>query len=247
MFGQGTQRRFFCVLPVDMLYLIPTLLAPDTRDTLSPQVIRTVERLEVFLVEHPKTARRFMRICSREKDLDAITLFVLNKKTEAAELQRFLDSLPSGTEVGVLSEAGCPGVADPGAQAVAYAHRKGWPVMPLVGASSILLALMGSGFSGQRFAFHGYLPIRQPARNNALRKLEQESRKHQQTQLFMETPYRNNAFLKDLLRSLHPETQLCIAADLTAPNAFIRTLTVREWQKQTPDIHKRPAMFALHA
>ncbi|MEM6297133.1 MAG: SAM-dependent methyltransferase [Bacteroidota bacterium] len=230
------------------LYLIPSFLAPDTFDTLSSEITTVIERLDTFLVEHPKTARRFMRKLSRTKDLDAISLFVLNKKTEIQELHQFLERLPETTEeIGIISEAGCPGVADPGAKAVAYAHKKEWDVIPLVGPSSILLALMGSGFSGQKFAFHGYLPIKSPERKAELKRLEKESRQQRQTQIFMETPYRNNAFLEDLMKTLQPQTRLCIAADLTAPTAFLQTHSIQDWKNKLPDLHKRPTIFLIFA
>lgn len=229
------------------LYLIPSFLSPEATQTLSAEIPPLLERLTVFLVEHPKTARRFMRSVSKTKNLDALELFVLNKKTDEAALHAFLDKLETDAEVGVISEAGCPGVADPGAKAVAYAHRKSWEVVPLVGPSSILLALMGSGMSGQRFAFHGYLPIKPNERKAAMKKLEKESQKLRQTQIFMETPYRNTTFLDDLLKTLHPETRLCIAADLTASNAFLQTRRVKAWQKNKPELHKRPAIFLLEA
>ncbi len=230
------------------LYLIPSFLAPDTFETLSAEVTTVIKRLDTFLVEHPKTARRFMRKLSRTKDLDALSLFILNKKTETHALQLFLENLPKDTkEIGVISEAGCPGVADPGAKAVAYAHTKGWEIVPLVGPSSILLALMGSGFSGQKFAFHGYLPIKSSERKSVLKQLEKESNRLRQTQIFMETPYRNNAFLEDVIKTLQPQTQLCIAADLTAPTAFLRTRSIQDWKNKLPDLHKRPTIFLIFA
>ncbi|MGF1532421.1 MAG: SAM-dependent methyltransferase [Bernardetiaceae bacterium] len=229
------------------LYLIPTPIAPDQGQVLG-YLAPLLEVLEVFLVEHPKTARRFIRSLCPTKDLNALQLFVLDKRTTRAELYQFLETLPQDVRVGVLSEAGCPGIADPGALAVAYAHQHGWEVVPLVGPSSILLALMASGLNGQGFSFHGYLPIKETERLQSIQKLERTSAKNGYAQLFIETPYRNQALFGLLLRSLAPTTRLCVAADIGATSALIRTRSVAQWKNETsPEIHKRPAIFILQA
>ena len=172
-----------------------------------------------------------------------MSFYLLDKDTPPSETRAQLRVVQQGQDAGVLSEAGCPGVADPGAVAVAMAHQMGISVVPLVGPSSILLALMGSGFSGQSFVFHGYLPIDKAERAKALRRLEREARSQRQTQIFMETPFRNNQLLGDILQHAQPDTLLCIASQLTAPDEFIRTLTVQAWKKHPPDLHKKPTIF----
>jgi len=230
------------------LFLIPTVLAPGTAaEVLAPQVRDTIGRLDYFFAENLRTARRFISELKTGRAIDTLTFFELHKDTPERETAEQLQRLrEAGHDAGVLSEAGCPGVADPGAVAVRLAHRLGLRVAPLVGPSSILLALMGSGFSGQSFAFHGYLPIDKAERAKAVRHLEKEAQQRDQTQIFMETPYRNNALLEELLRTCGPNTPLCIASQLTAPDQFIRTLTVREWQRQPPDLHKKPTVFLLY-
>ncbi|MGA0558185.1 SAM-dependent methyltransferase [Larkinella sp. VNQ87] len=229
------------------LYLIPTVLAENTAEqVLSPQIRAVVGQTKVFFVENVRTARRFISSLKTGVVIDELTFYELNKDTPetetAGQLRRLL---LEQQDAGILSEAGCPGVADPGAVAVRLAHQMGWRVWPLVGPSSILLALMASGMSGQSFAFHGYLPIEKPARLQQIRQLEQDARKRDQTQIFMETPYRNNALLADLLATCHPETRLCIACHLTADDELIRTLSIREWKTQVPDLHKKPSLFLL--
>jgi 16S rRNA (cytidine1402-2'-O)-methyltransferase len=230
------------------LFLIPTVLAPGTAaEVLAPQVRETIGRLDYFFAENLRTARRFISELKTGRAIDTLTFFELHKDTPERETAEQLQRLQeAGHDAGVLSEAGCPGVADPGAVAVRLSHRLGLRVAPLVGPSSILLALMGSGFSGQSFAFHGYLPIDKAERAKAVRQLEKEAQQRDQTQIFMETPYRNHALLEELLRTCQPNTPLCIACQLTAPDQFIRTLTVREWQRQPPDLHKKPTVFLLY-
>lgn len=229
------------------LFLIPTVLAPGTSgQVLAPQVRETIGRLDYFFTENVRTARRFISELKTGRAIDDITFYELHKDTPERETAAHLQRLSEGLDAGVLSEAGCPGVADPGAVAVRLAHRLGIRVAPLVGPSSILLALMGSGFSGQSFAFHGYLPIDRGERARAVRQLEKEALQKDQTQIFMETPYRNNQLLEELLRTCGPQTPLCIASQLTAPDQIIRTLTVREWQQQPPDLHKKPTVFLLY-
>ncbi|RYU97537.1 SAM-dependent methyltransferase [Emticicia agri] len=226
------------------IFLIPTILAPDTQNSvLSPQIIEVVTNLNTFFVEDLRTARRFISSLKLGKVIDDLTFYELNKDTPQEQTLAQLKKL--NADAGIISEAGCPGIADPGAVAVGFAHQLGYKVRPLVGPSSILLALMASGFNGQSFTFHGYLPIDKATKIKSLKNLEQTAKTKQQTQIFMETPYRNNQLLEDALQNLHPETMLCIAADITAEDELIKTLSVREWKKQKPDLHKKPAIFLL--
>lgn len=228
------------------LFLIPTILAEGTaQQVLSPQVLDVVSQLNFFFAEELRTARRFVSSLRLGRVIQDLTFFELNKKTPEADTAAQLRKLPAGEDIGVLSEAGCPGVADPGAVAVRLAHRMGMKVVPLVGPSSILLALMASGLSGQSFAFHGYLPIDQAARKKTLIQLERESRERHQTQIFMETPFRNNHLLATLLEACQPDTLLCIASNVTSPEEYIRTQTVQQWRKQKIDLHKKPTIFLI--
>ena len=232
---------------VGTLYLIPSVLAPDTADLVIPEEVRLrVQQLDYFLVEELRTARRFVKSVCPEKVIEEQEFVQLNKDTPTEEIEKMMAAVVSGRNAGVISEAGCPGIADPGAEAVKIAHKHGITVMPLVGPSSILLALMGSGFSGQSFAFHGYLPIDRKPRTTAIKQLEKEMRAKDQTQIFMETPYRNNQLLADLLEQLAPDTKLCIAANLTGPDQLIRTRSIKEWQRQLVNLHKQPVIFLLY-
>lgn len=226
------------------LYLIPTILAEGTQnDVLSPQIRDAVQHLDVFFVENIRTARRFISSMKLGKVIDELTFIELNKDTPEIETVASLRTLSKNA--GVISEAGCPGVADPGAVAVRIAHELGIRVVPLVGPSSILLALMASGMSGQSFAFHGYLPIDKAQRKKALQSLERNARQYQQTQIFMETPFRNNQLLEAVIEACSPDLALCIAANVTAPDELIRTLPVGKWKAQKPDLHKIPAIFLI--
>jgi len=231
------------------LYLLPTPLADQTADqVLSPQVREIVRRVDAYLVENVRTARRFISSLGTGRVIDELRFFDLHKDTPETDTRSQLSELfAQGTDAAVLAEAGCPGVADPGAVAARLAHGMGWRVAPLVGPSSLLLALMASGLNGQSFAFHGYLPIDKAERAKALRQLEKEARQRRQTQLFIETPYRNQALLGDILAHCQPDTQLCVACNLTAPDEYIRTGSVRDWRKMTPlpDLHKKPTVFLL--
>ncbi|TPG64531.1 SAM-dependent methyltransferase [Hymenobacter nivis] len=230
------------------LYLIPTPLADDTAaQVLPPQVVAAVTRLPYFLVENARTARRFVKSVAPARVIEEIRFGVIDKDSTPAEVRAALEPLlREGLDAGVLSEAGCPGIADPGAALAAEAHRLGLPVVPLVGPSSLLLALMASGLNGQQFAFHGYLPIEKGPRATAIKALEREAQQRQQSQLFIETPYRNGALFLDLLAHLQPATRLCVAADVTGAGEFIRTLPVAEWRKQpAPELHKIPTVFVL--
>jgi len=226
------------------LYLIPTILAEGTQnDVLSPQIKDALQHLDVFFVENIRTARRFISSLKLGRVIDELTFIELNKDTPEAETIASLRNLSKSA--GVLSEAGCPGVADPGAVAVRIAHELEIRVVPLVGPSSILLALMASGMSGQSFAFHGYLPIDKAQRKKALQNLERNARQYQQTQIFMETPFRNNQLLEAVIEACSPDLALCIAANVTAPDELIRTMPVRKWKTQKPDLHKIPAIFLI--
>ncbi len=231
------------------LFLIPTILAPDTQESvLPPQIKEVVGELNVFFVEELRTARRFISSLKlnterRPKVIDEITFYELNKDTPPSETLVQLKNLKS--DAGIISEAGCPGIADPGAVVVGFAHKLGHKVVPLVGPSSILMALMASGFNGQSFTFHGYLPIDKQLKVKALCDLEQVAKKKNQTQIFMETPFRNNQLLEDVLQNLHSETLLCIACNITAQDEFIKTLPIKEWRKSKPDLHKKPVIFLI--
>jgi len=229
------------------LYLIPTTLGEMNPEEVLPVTIkRTIELIDFYIVENEKTARRFIKSVYPEKKQPDLHLFALNKHTEESEHHAFIKPLLEGKNMGLMSEAGCPGVADPGAVIVKLAHEKGIQVIPLVGPSSILLAMMASGMNGQSFTFNGYLPIDKSEKKSALKNLEKWSLEKNQSQLFIETPYRNNKLLEDLLQILHPSTLLCIACDITLPTEFIRTLPVQQWKKNKVDLHNRPCIFILH-
>ncbi len=229
------------------LYLIPTLLADDTADRVLPPHIRDViQKTDAFFVENARSGRRFIASLKTTRIIDETTFFDLDKDTPPVDTRRQIQELTERKRnAGVLSEAGCPGVADPGAVLVGMAHALGWRVEPLVGPSSILLALMASGLNGQSFVFHGYLPIERQDRARALKFLEKEAQERHQTQIFMETPYRNDALFADTLANCQPNTRLCVACNLTAPDAFIKMMTVREWKSQVPDLRKKPTVFLL--
>ena len=230
------------------LYLIPTLLGEtEPLEVLPLSIKRVVEGLDFFIVENERSARRFIKKLTPRKSQDQLQLFLLNKYTEPELLPEYLAPCLKGHSVGVLSEAGCPAVADPGAVIVRLAHQKGIQVIPLVGPSSLLLALMASGMNGQNFAFNGYLPIDLHERRVRIKELEKRSGELGQSQLFMETPYRNDKLFSELLQILRKDTRLCVAADLTLKTEFIRTLTVEQWKSQQPDLNKRPAIFVIQA
>ncbi|PRX49680.1 SAM-dependent methyltransferase [Salegentibacter salegens] len=226
------------------LYLIPTTMgAANPMQVLPQQVKEIMENLDIFIAENEKTARRHVKQLLPEKQQSSLQFFHLNKFTEASEIPSFLNDCKEGKDIGLLSEAGCPGVADPGAEIVKIAHNEGIQVIPLVGPSSILLAMMGSGMNGQRFTFNGYLPIDKKERKKEIKDLERLSFEKQEAQIFIETPYRNNKLLEDLLQLLNPTTRLCVACDLTLPTEYIVTKPVSEWKKTKTDLHKRPAIF----
>tara|TARA_B100002049_G_scaffold236731_1_gene224344 strand:+ start:1127 stop:1852 length:726 start_codon:yes stop_codon:yes gene_type:complete len=226
------------------LYLIPTTMgAANPMQVLPIQVKEIMEDLDIYIAENEKTARRHIKQLLPEKQQSILKFFSLNKFTEATEIPSFLNDCKEGKDIGLLSEAGCPGVADPGAEIVKIAHSEGIQVIPLVGPSSILLAMMGSGMNGQRFTFNGYLPIDKKERKKEIKDLERLSSEKQEAQIFIETPYRNNKLLEDFLHLLHPTTRLCVACDLTLPTEYIVTKPVSEWSKTKTDLHKRPAIF----
>lgn len=231
------------------LYLIPVPLGPMApASCLTPQVLETLRPLTHFVVEQAKTARAFLKAAGTDQPLQALQLEELNEHTRPDALERLLAPLRAGHDVGLLSEAGCPAVADPGANLVALAQQEGIRVIPLIGPSSLLLALMASGLNGQRFAFQGYLPARELDRNKALRELETESRKRQMTQLFIETPYRNRAMFDAILQTCNPATRLCVATDLSLPGEQVITRSIVQWKKQTPpELERRPTVFLLLA
>ncbi len=229
------------------LFLIPVPLGPTPpAESLPANVLATIRPLSHFVVEQAKTARAFLKAAGTDQPLQALQLEELNEHTRPEALERLLAPLKAGADVGLLSEAGCPAVADPGANLVALAQKQNIRVVPLIGPSSLLLALMASGLNGQRFAFQGYLPAKEIERSKALRELESESRKRQQTQIFIETPYRNRQMFDAILQSCHPGTRLAVATDLTLPGESVLTRTIQQWKKQTPpDIERRPTVFLM--
>ncbi|HJC95823.1 MAG TPA: SAM-dependent methyltransferase [Candidatus Phocaeicola gallinarum] len=229
------------------LYLLPVTLGDTPVDKVLPAYNREVIRgIKHFIVEDVRSARRFLKKVDAEINIDELTFYPLNKHTSAEEVSGYLKPLEGGAPMGVISEAGCPAVADPGADVVAIAQRKNLRVVPLVGPSSILLSVMGSGFNGQSFAFHGYLPIEPGERTKRLKELESRIYTESQTQLFIETPYRNNKMAEEILRTCRPQTKLCIAANLTCDGEYIRTKSVKEWKGKLPDLNKIPCIFLLY-
>lgn len=228
------------------LYLIPVTLGDTPIEKVLPSYNKEVIlNIKHFIVEDIRTARRFLKKVEQSIDIDTLTFYPLNKHTSAEDLSGYLQPLAGGQSMGVISEAGCPAIADPGADVVAIAQRKGLKVVPLVGPSSILLAVMGSGFNGQSFAFHGYLPIEPGERTKKLKMLEQRAYTEKQTQLFIETPYRNHKMVEDILQNCRPQTKLCIAANLTCEGEYIKTRTVKDWKNRVPDLSKIPCIFLL--
>lgn len=230
------------------LYLIPTPLGnTDPREVLPDIIKDLIARIDHYIVENEKTARHFIKKVHPEKAQAALDIKTLNKYTDPASLPSYLKPCLQGFPVGVVSEAGCPGVADPGAEIVRIAHEKNIPVVPLAGPSSLIMALMASGMNGQCFAFNGYLPIPSEERRAAIKNLERISKEKAQSQLIIETPYRNPKLLAELLRTLHKTTRLCIACDITLPTEYIKTRAVQEWRKTFPELNKRPALFIIQA
>jgi 16S rRNA (cytidine1402-2'-O)-methyltransferase len=234
-------------MPLGTLYLIPVPLADDAAaKSFTSYLVDTINSIKEYIVENEKTARRFLKEAGLKTPQSELLIHDYGKHNRADGTAAFFKGLQAGNDVGLMSEAGCPGVADPGAELVEKAHRMGIKVVPLVGPSAILMALMASGFSGQSFTFHGYLPIDKAARSKKIKELEMLSEKNDQTQLFIETPFRNNPMLEEILKTAHPKTRLCIACDITAATEFIQTKTIADWQKKVPELHKRPAIFLIY-
>jgi 16S rRNA (cytidine1402-2'-O)-methyltransferase len=230
------------------LYLIPSTLGTEQAlPFLAPETVNIILKIDHFIVENLRSARRFLRKCGYDKDFDEVSFYELNRHTNVAEIPSFLSPAKKGYDIGIISEAGVPAVADPGSEIVELAHRYRIQVVPLIGPSSILLALMASGLNGQGFTFKGYLPRKQNERIRALKALEKDSKKTGYTQIFMDTPYRNIALLEDIVEYLSPTTLLCIAINLTHPNEKIITQEISEWRKSNVSLHKKPAMFLLLA
>ncbi len=229
------------------LYLIPvTLGETEIGQVLPPYNHDVIVGIKHFIVENIRSARRFLKKTEKAIDIDQLTFYELNRHTDRKFIGEYLEPLKKGQPVGIISEAGCPAIADPGADVVAIAQSRGYKVVPLVGPSSIIMSVMASGFNGQSFAFNGYLPVEVPQRIKALKKLEQKVQNENQTQLFIETPYRNAKMIETILNALNPKTKLCIAAGITCPEEYIKTLTVADWKKQKlPELGKIPAIFLL--
>ena len=229
---------------IGKLYLIPTRLGDQPPLEVLPLSIRkTITDVNHFIVENEKVARRFIKKIVPTKSQNKLEINLLNKFTQDIEIPEFLKPCSDGHDVGLMTDAGCPGIADPGAKVVAFAHRQDIAVVPLVGPSSIILAMMASGLNGQNFAFNGYLPIDKSDLKKRIKQLEKHAEQNQQAQIFIETPYRNEQLFQMFLETLKPQTRLCVAVDLTLNTEFIKTKTIVEWQREIPDWHKRPAIF----
>ena len=229
------------------LYLIPVTLGESSIDqVLPPYNTEIISNLSHFIVENVRSARRFLKKCNPEIDINLLTFYELNKHTLKEDVSSYLSPLKLGESIGVISEAGCPAIADPGADVVAIAQRNGYKVVPLVGPSSILMALMASGFNGQSFAFHGYLPIESGERIKKLKLLETRAYNEDQTQIFIETPYRNNKLTEDILQHCKSHTKLCIAMNISCENEYIVTQKVSAWKNSLPKMHKQPCVFLIY-
>jgi len=230
------------------LYLIPTSLGDGALNKVLPeQSLNIINQITYYIVENIRTARRFLVKAKIEHKIDDLTFYELNKHSNPRDYHNYLSAAQKGEHIGIISEAGCPGIADPGADIVEIAHEKNIKVVPMVGPSSIFLALMASGMNGQSFAFNGYLPVKNPQRVKQLKNDEQHSKSENQSQIYIEAPYRNRALLSDMLEQLKPTTKLCIAVDITLETELIKTKTVKDWKKRVPEINKRPAIFIIHA
>jgi 16S rRNA (cytidine1402-2'-O)-methyltransferase len=226
------------------LYLIPSVLEESATETIAPYIMDAVKKCQIIFAENERTARRFLKSICKEIAIDDYEWFTIHK-AEHEVLQSFKQKITAGKNIAIISEAGCPGIADPGQILIAAAQEMNATIKPLVGPSSILLALMASGMNGQQFEFVGYLPIDNLERNKAITALENTSKNKNSTQIFIETPYRNNQLLENLLKTCKPSTRLCIAAELTGPNEFIKTKTIADWKKEKTDFHKKPVIFLL--
>lgn len=229
------------------LYLIPTTLGDNEPLEVLPYSVRLIiEELDHFIVENQKTARRFIKRIVPKKSQPSLVLKSIDKYADALEVTKYLDICEEGISIGLLSEAGVPAIADPGSELVKLAHQKNIQVVPLVGPSSIILAMMASGMNGQSFTFNGYLPIDSFERKKSIKQLEKLSFEKNQSQIFIETPYRNGKMLDDLKSALSSQTDLCIASDITLPTEYIKTLTIERWKREQPNLHKRPTIFIIH-
>jgi 16S rRNA (cytidine1402-2'-O)-methyltransferase len=230
------------------VYLIPSVIADGTQSAVIPPSVRDIlPSVSYFLVENDRTARRFLSSLKVYESIEPLVFEVLDKDTDPISMAELFRPVSEGRNVGVISEAGCPGVADPGALAVAYAHQNDFAVVPLVGPSSLVLSLMASGLNGQRFAFHGYLPVESKNLISGIKEYERESKQKKQTQIFIETPYRNNQLMSALMKTLHEETSLTVALDLTGENELVKTYSVRQWKTINPQFPKLPAVFLFLA
>lgn len=231
-----------------ILYLFPTTLGESGLNHILPQFnIGKIAEIKNFIVEDIRTARRFIKKCNPVANIDELTFFVLNQHTSPDEITSFLKPLKNGQDTGLISEAGCPAIADPGADVVSIAQELNIQVVPLIGPSSILLALMASGFNGQSFSFNGYLPIDTKEKQKMLKKMESRIFQEKQSQIFIETPYRNIKTVEDIIAWGHPALKLCIAVDITLQTEYIKTKDLKAWTKKLPDLHKRPAIFILYS
>ncbi len=228
------------------IYLIPIPIANEALHTLSPQIANTVPGIKHFFVEDLRTARRFLKLADKTIVIDELQFSEIDKHS-GPDLNTFRNWIKQGHTIGIMSEAGCPGIADPGAELVAIAHQLNANVIPLTGPNSLILALMASGLNGQSFCFSGYLPVKEPARGQRIKQLENNSKKENQTQLFIETPYRNNNMLDDLLKHCNDSTRICIAQNITGANEYIKTRTAAQWKANKPQLEKAPAVFLLLA
>lgn len=229
------------------IYLIPVTLGETSIEKVLPSYNREIiVSIKHYIVENIRSARRFLKKTEHSINIDELTFFELNKHTDLKQIETYLNPLKEGNDIGIISEAGCPAIADPGADIVNIAQKKGIAVVPLVGPSSILMALMGSGFNGQSFAFHGYLPIDAKDRTHRIKQLEQRIYNEHQTQIFIETPYRNHKLAEDLIKGCTPSTKLCIAMNITCEDEFIKTLPIKSWEKNLPDMNKKPCVFLIY-
>lgn len=229
------------------LYLLPNLLGETTVERVIPgDVIDVIKHIRIFATENIKNTRRYLKKIDKAINIDELTFLDLNEHSDIKDIETYIPYLKDN-DMGIISEAGCPGIADPGAELVALAHRHNYQVVPLVGPSSILLALIASGCNGQNFSFNGYLPVNRSERVKALKNYEKQSAAENRTQIFIETPYRNLQLLEDIVSSLSPLTRLTIACDITTENEYIKTMQVKEWKHEKPDINKRPTIFILYA
>lgn len=228
--------------------MIPSLLGEgDPKTVLGEQFIQSISGIKYFIVENEKNARRFLVGCGMRDVLNQVEFGILNEHTPHTDYSFILEPLFEGKDTGILSDAGCPGIADPGAELVAIAHRNSIEVIPLIGPSSIIMALMASGLNGQKFSFQGYLPVKPPQRVKALQELERRSRKEGETQIFIEAPYRNLQLLDDINKALNSETRLCVACNITQDDQYVKTQSVKQWRKTKPDIQKKPTVFLFLA